>query len=58
MSQLATTKMTSNGQIVIPEEIRKQLGLKTGSKFIVLGNKDVVVLKAITPPSIEAENGF
>ena len=53
MSTVSTTKMTSKGQIVIPEEIRKKLKLETGSRFIVLGEKDVVILKTIAPPSIE-----
>ena len=53
MSKVSTTKMTSKGQIVIPEEIRKKLKLETGSRFIVLGEKDVVILKTIAPPSIE-----
>jgi len=49
---MATTKMSSKGQVVIPEEIRKRLGLKPGSQFIVVGNKDVVILKALSPPSM------
>ncbi|MFH1675151.1 MAG: AbrB/MazE/SpoVT family DNA-binding domain-containing protein [Pseudomonadota bacterium] len=53
MSNLATTKMSSRGQVVIPEDIRKRLGLKTGSQFVVVGEKDVVILKAISPPSME-----
>ncbi|NIR47056.1 AbrB/MazE/SpoVT family DNA-binding domain-containing protein [candidate division KSB1 bacterium] len=31
--------MSSKGQVVIPEEIRKRLGLKAGSQFIVVGIK-------------------
>ena len=53
MSDVATTKMSSKGQIVIPEEIRKKLKLKTGSRFMVLGENDVVILKNITPPSMD-----
>lgn len=53
MARLATTKMSSKGQIVIPEEVRKRLGLKPGSQFVVVGNKDVVILKAISPPSMK-----
>jgi AbrB family looped-hinge helix DNA binding protein len=45
--------MSSKGQVVIPEAIRKRLGLKTGAQFVVVGDKDVVVLKAISPPSME-----
>jgi len=53
MNTLATTKMSSKGQIVIPETIRKQLNLKAGAQFVVVGNDDVVILKAITTPDIE-----
>ena len=53
MAAVSTTKMTSKGQIVIPEEIRKKLKLEAGSRFIVLGEKDVVILKSIAQPSIE-----
>jgi AbrB family looped-hinge helix DNA binding protein len=45
--------MSSKGQVVIPEDIRKRLKLKAGSQFVVVGEKDVVILKAISPPSTE-----
>lgn len=51
MNTVATTRMSSKGQIVIPEEIRDALHLKAGTKFVVVGEGDVVVLKTITPPS-------
>jgi AbrB family looped-hinge helix DNA binding protein len=53
MSEVATTKMSSKGQVVIPEEIRKRLRLKAGSRFVVVGEKDTVVFKAISPPSMD-----
>ena len=53
MAELATTRMSSKGQVVIPEDIRKRLGFKAGSQFVVVGEKDVVILKAISPPSME-----
>ena len=49
---LSTTKMSSRGQVVIPESIREQLGLRAGDQFIVVGQGDIVMLKVITPPSI------
>jgi len=52
MEKFATTKMTSKGQVVIPEGIRKQLRLKAGSRFMVIGDKDVVILKEIVAPSM------
>lgn len=56
MEELATTKMSSKGQVVIPEEIRKRLGLKVGSQFVVVGDKDTVILKTISPPSMKEFN--
>jgi AbrB family looped-hinge helix DNA binding protein len=53
METLATTRMSSKGQIVIPEPIRKRLNLKAGAQFVVLGENDVVILKAITAPSMD-----
>ena len=53
MSKPATTKMTSKGQVVIPEEIRTRLRLKPGSRFVVVGQRDVVILKALSLPSME-----
>lgn len=53
MNALSTTKMSSKGQVVIPEEIREKLGLKSGSQFIVIGDKDVVILKSVSTPKIE-----
>ena len=53
MANIATTKLSSKGQVVIPENIRKKLNLKPGSQFVVVGDKDVVILKSISPPSME-----
>ena len=52
MAKLATTKMSSKGQVVIPEEIRDRLGLKAGVQFVVIGDRDVVILKALSAPSM------
>ena len=52
MQTLATTKMTSKGQVVIPEAIRKSLHLEAGNQFVVVAHDDVVILKTITTPSL------
>jgi AbrB family looped-hinge helix DNA binding protein len=41
--------MSSKGQVVIPEEVRTRLKLRTGTQFVVVGDRDVVILKAIAP---------
>jgi len=53
MADIATTRLSSKGQVVIPGDIRKKLNLKEGTRFIVLGEKDAVILKKIDPPSME-----
>lgn len=52
METLATTRMSSKGQVVIPESIRKQLDLKEGVQFLVVGDEDVVILKVVTLPNM------
>jgi len=52
METLATTRMSSKGQVVIPEEVRTRLGLETGVQFVVVGENGVVILKTIAPPSL------
>ena len=53
MENMATTRMSSKGQVVIPEAVRTRLGLKAGSQFVVIGDRDVVILKTITTPARE-----
>ena len=53
MTAYATTRLSSKGQVVIPEEVRKDLGLTEGDQFVVIGQGDAVLLKVITPPKLE-----
>ncbi len=53
MEKIEVTSMSSRGQIVIPLDIREELGLKEGEKFIVVGENDTVVLKKIGMPSFK-----
>ena len=48
---ISTTQLSSKGQVVIPEAVRTQLGLKPGAQFLVLFHGDTVMLKLIQPPS-------
>jgi AbrB family looped-hinge helix DNA binding protein len=50
---ISTTKMSSKGQVVIPDEIRKRLKLREGAHFVVLGEGDTVVLKRVAPPAVD-----
>ena len=55
---ISTTKMSSKGQVVIPEQIRDQLELEAGSQFVVVGDKDVVILKRIAAPALNEFDGL
>jgi AbrB family looped-hinge helix DNA binding protein len=47
------TKMSSRGQIVVPQDLRKEINAKEGTRFAVFGSKDTIVLKKIEMPSKE-----
>ncbi|MEK6867737.1 MAG: AbrB/MazE/SpoVT family DNA-binding domain-containing protein [Nanoarchaeota archaeon] len=50
---LETVRMSSKGQIVIPQDVREELHVQAGSLFAVVGSKDTIVLKKIDTPSKE-----
>ena len=58
MPDTATTTLSSKGQVVIPEEIRVRLGLKAGAQFVVVGDRDTVILKVLEPPSLKEFQGL
>ena len=53
MNSIATTRMSSGGQVVIPETIRKRGNLQPGAQFVVVCEDDVVILKAIEKLGME-----
>ena len=58
MQVLSTTRMSSKGQVVIPEDIRNRLGLEAGAQFVVVGDNDVVIFKTIQKPSMSEFDGL
>ena len=53
MNKIEITSLSSRGQVVIPLDIREQLNLKEGEKFIVVGEDDTVLLKKVAMPSFK-----
>jgi AbrB family looped-hinge helix DNA binding protein len=53
MGTAATTTLSTKGQVVIPEEIRAQLGLEPGAQFVVIADRDVVIFRLLEPPSLK-----
>ena len=45
MKELIT--MSSKGQIVIPKDLREELGIDAGTNFVVFGKDDTLILKKV-----------
>ena len=45
METISITKISSKGQVVIPQEMRKHL--QEGDKLVVMKNKDQIILKKV-----------
>jgi AbrB family looped-hinge helix DNA binding protein len=52
MEQVDVTRMSAKGQVVIPGDIRHAMSLAPGTKFVVIGEGDTVILKRIGRPSL------
>ena len=50
-NKIEVASMSSRGQIVIPQDIREELNLEEGEKFIVVGRDNTIILKRIAQPS-------
>ncbi len=48
-----TIRMSSKGQVVIPQDIREEVQVDEGTIFAVVGTKDTIILKKIATPSKE-----
>jgi len=53
MAQTTITKVSTKGQVVIPKELRKELGIKEADELFVYGEKDTIIMKKIAKPAIE-----
>lgn len=53
--EMATTTMSRNGQVVIPLSLRKAMGLGNKDRFLVVGDKDTIVLRRLTKDRMRQE---
>lgn len=53
--EVAITKMSENGQIVIPAEIRRESGIKPATKFLVFNVNGNILLKQIKNESLRED---
>jgi len=45
--EVSITKLSENGQVVIPAEIRKDAGIKPSTKFLVFNEGSNILLKVL-----------
>jgi antitoxin PrlF len=48
----AKARITSKGQVTIPNEIRRRLGVKTGDDVLFVEDRDGVHLRRVIPDSV------
>ena len=58
MKNLATTRMSVKGQVVIPEDVRKAIRLTAGDRFVVVGEGDTVLLQRLQAPKLDRYPGL
>jgi AbrB family looped-hinge helix DNA binding protein len=60
MSELTTIRVSSKGQIVIPQHIRAQMGLEPGDTLVLARHGNALILKKLTLDSLleESERNF
>jgi AbrB family looped-hinge helix DNA binding protein len=49
------TTISEKGQVVIPQSIRKELGIKPKNKFLVYGKGDTIIMKKLDLPDLKKE---
>ena len=55
MDEPEITTMGEKGQVVIPQALRRQMGVEPKTKFIVFGQGDTIVLKRLQLPDVRKE---
>ena len=53
MTEVAVSRLSSKGQIVIPKELRNYLGFHEGELFALFGDGDTLIIKKVDVPSKE-----
>ena len=49
------TTISEKGQVVIPQSIRKEVGIKPKNKFLVYGRGDTIIMKKLELPDLKKE---
>ncbi len=53
MNEVQITTTSPKGQVVIPQEIREQMKIESGTKFAVYGRGDTIIFKRVELPTVK-----
>ncbi|MBU0665773.1 MAG: AbrB/MazE/SpoVT family DNA-binding domain-containing protein [Nanoarchaeota archaeon] len=53
--EVALTKISRNGQVVIPSEVRRDAGIKPATQFLVFNEDGNILLKQIKKESLRSD---
>jgi len=51
MKEVLLTTTSAKGQVVIPQKIRKELGIESGTVFAVYGKNGTIILRRLEMPT-------
>ncbi len=53
--ELEITTISEKGQVVIPQNFRREMGLKAKTKLVVMRKGDIIVMKTLRIPDVKRE---
>tara|TARA_Y100000310_G_scaffold337112_1_gene423321 strand:- start:290 stop:565 length:276 start_codon:yes stop_codon:yes gene_type:complete len=53
--EVSLTKISQNGQVVIPSDVRKDAGIKPSTQFLVFNEDGNILLKPINKESLRSD---
>ncbi|MCR4369444.1 MAG: AbrB/MazE/SpoVT family DNA-binding domain-containing protein [archaeon] len=55
MAETSITKVSTKGQVVIPQDLREEMKIKPSDEFLIYGEKDTILMKKIEKTSLEED---
>lgn len=55
VAEVETTCVSAKGQVVIPQQIRRELKLEKGARLVVYGKGNTIIMRKLDIPKLEEE---
>jgi AbrB family looped-hinge helix DNA binding protein len=55
MAETTVTKISTKGQMVIPQDLRKEMKINPSDEFLIYGEKDTILMKKIQKNSFKED---